>query len=444
MAMTEPGHDLHRTTKALVDAGIADSFAAAERSRHRHIRVELGEDPTHAEEAAALTAIACASRVFGPTVSFSGPAAPAQSAAYAGSPIAAAARHLGAQPTDHEPDLIIAIASEPETRQGVVAVSIEGWDYSITAEPTPSGKRPSPWFVGIAAGAHAVSEAALHLLFRHPTAALRRLDRNLWRPDLPRTVDEAPTDVVLPADLWLIGLGHLGQGTAWALTLAPTHTAPHLHVTVQDIDQATTANISTGLLTTTQDVGAPKTRVVSTALERAGARTAIVERRLDAATQHQPDDPAVAIMGVDNTSTRRLISDLDAPLTLDVAIGAHAHNLSSIVMRAFPDLGNSRAVSAWSATSSPQALSPSPAYAALAEDTCGQILIAGRAAGAAFVGAYAGAVVAAELARRAVNAPSYPRIDIDLRSSDPWSDPPRESEPILRTRTTPADVERPN
>ena len=78
--------------------------------------------------------------------------------------------------------------------------------------------------------------------------------------------------------VWLVGLGHLGQGYAWGLGFIESGDAP---LFLQDVDLVTESTVSTSMLSKRQDIGVRKTRVVSAWLESRDYKTALVERRFD-------------------------------------------------------------------------------------------------------------------------------------------------------------------
>jgi hypothetical protein len=78
----------------------------------------------------------------------------------------------------------------------------------------------------------------------------------LWRPDLDWRDPEAagPALQYLPAGLWLLGLGHLGQAYAWTLGMLP-YTAPgEAQFCLLDFDAVVEGNTATQLLVRSGDL----------------------------------------------------------------------------------------------------------------------------------------------------------------------------------------------
>jgi ThiF family len=431
--MTTFAETLDRTQKLLVDAGVAKSFDEAQSRRQLDVLVVAGVAHRCSTQAAILTCVATARRAFNGRVSvlLADPKSPAVGSGFQGKTLGDAAAQLGAdtQPTD--PNVVISVdgAEIPIVFQTVgtqLWITSDGWIAKVDSRPLPTTEyRSSNPLVGIVAGSTAISEAFQKLLLGHPVAGNRAVERTLWRPDVACSNPEAqgPQEFCLPNSAWLIGLGHLGQGYLWALALSPVGT---LEVAVQDTDRVVAANISTGLLVGEADVDARKTRVVDRYLESMGANCSIIERRLSAADQWTTTDPSVVLFGVDSFDARRAISGLKAPLAIDAALGSRPHNFDAITIRVFPDIGPSHEVAEWNQPSTSE-LTIQSAYHDIGLDPCGIVTVAGKAAGASFVGAFAGAMVWAELARRSMGGPTYSRLDFQLRTGELVESSPQSS-----------------
>jgi hypothetical protein len=196
-----------------------------------------------------------------------------------------------------------------------------------------------------------------------------------------------------------IGLGHLGQASAWVISWIPYTDPSGIEAVLQDTDDTTPANYSTGVLTPEGSNGVPKTRLTAAALENAGLtppdhRTAPRKRlpgeRHVALPAWQPREPhAVTI-----------------PLTAAVADLQEHH------------------------------------------DPCGVTELAGKAVGAAFVGVTAGCLAIAEALRELhggtghntllLSNTSRARRALDLRA--PADDPDVIPFPAHRIRRPPCSV----
>jgi hypothetical protein len=264
---------------------------------------------------------------------------------------------------------------------------------------------------GVAAGGIAVAEAFEWRRGSNLRAGRRSQGISLWRPDIPWYADAAsgPSDVTYaPNAWWLVGLGHLGQGYLWSIGMLPYADRAAVHLLLQDDDFITVANESTGLLLRPDSAAAltrtRKTRHLAAQLDEQGFRTTITERRLAAGDGPRGNEPALALIGVDNPDTRRALSNTKGfDLIIDAGLGGGADEYLDISLHSFPASRESAEIPAWreAVKTHPEAVEQ-PAYAdrsARTGEECGAVEIAGRAVAAAFVGATAGALVVAEAVR---------------------------------------------
>ena len=96
----------------------------------------------------------------------------------------------------------------------------------------------------------------------------RPVGLSLWNPsskaDWSTAADGEPELRYLPARLWLIGLGHLGQAYLWGLGLLRYPRPTGLSLVLQDVDIITPSTESTSILTDAALVGQKKTRATAT------------------------------------------------------------------------------------------------------------------------------------------------------------------------------------
>jgi hypothetical protein len=253
---------------------------------------------------------------------------------------------------------------------------------------------------------------------------------SLWRPDLPWYCDEAkgPSDVTYaPNAWWLVGLGHLGQGYLWSIGMLPYAQPGAVNLLLQDDDHITVANESTGLLLMSGSAAAlkrtRKTRHLAAVLEERGLGTAITERRLEPGDGPHGKEPALALIGVDNPHTRRALSSTKGfALIVDAGLGGGAAEYLDMSIHTFPGSRLSTEIPGWQAAgpTKPEAVAQ-PAYTdrtARTGDECGTVEIAGRAVGASFVGATAGALVVAEAVRAVRGEHGHEVVTASLRDLD--------------------------
>jgi hypothetical protein len=277
---------------------------------------------------------------------------------------------------------------------------------------------------GVLAGALGVCEAFQFVRGAHAAAGRREVGLSLWRPE-PRVSwladgERGPALERLPSKLWLVGLGHLGQAYLWTLGLLPYAEPGAVDLVLQDYDRLAAANESTSLLTRASLVGQKKTRAMARWCEARGFRTSLQERRFADNFRVAPDEPSVALCGVDNALARAALEDVGFARIVEAGLGAGPQEYLAFQVHTFPAARAARA--RWGGgVGAPvaDAVLDQPAYRALARagvDTCGLITLAGRTVGAPFVGAATAAVVVAEVLRMALGEHRYEIVDGSLRS----------------------------
>jgi hypothetical protein len=427
----EPSEVLHRVVKQAIDSGAASNIAAAEAIFHGYkLSVTIGEgessDPNN--QAALLTTVALARRVFlggvfvggALNVEHSTPLPLAGTLADAVVALGGIVGSAGATPA-------ITIGGGVQVRANTfhVRTAYAGWRGGIVpayAEVSPAGSSPIPLATSLAA-ALAVNEAFLHVSGKTPAAGRRSIGMSLWRPE--REIDwlvpqeDEPELQYLPARLWLIGLGHLGQSFLWALGLLRYPTPTGLHLVLQDVDVITPATESTSILSDQSLVGRKKTRAMAEWAERRGFTTAIHERLFDSSYRRQATEPAVALCGLDNALGRQALDHAGFDFVVEAGLGRGHRNFRTIRLHSLP--GTKPANELWKASdASGEHVHETAAYQKLIHDgvldQCGVTLLAGKAVGAPFVGAVAASLAIAEVLRLLQDGPVYQVIDLDLQS----------------------------
>ena len=277
---------------------------------------------------------------------------------------------------------------------------------------------------GVLAGALGVSEAFQFVRGDNAVAGRRDVGLSLWQPDKETNwlaASEAGPELErLPANAWLIGLGHLGQAFLWTLGLLPYGSPGEVSLVLQDFDELVEANDSTSLLTTHAKLGVKKTRAMALWCETRGFRTSIVERRFAADFLVAGDEPRVALCGVDNALARAELEDAGFGRVIEAGLGAGTQEYLAFQVHTFP--ARRTAKQRWGTEanqSSLDAVAGNPAYRALSQaglDDCGITTLAGRTVGASFVGAATAAIVVAELIRGGLGGHRYEVVDGSLRS----------------------------
>lgn len=390
-------------------------------------------------QAALLTAVATASRAFGQVaVCPESPHAVIHAGINRGSTLADVITRDGAtlisvgdlaKPGWEWPTLLIGATTQtPPGFSASAPVLRSVWD-GWTATATPAAGQISPAalrqdlcvLAAIAAAALGVSEVFSFINARPGSdAGYRTIALNLWNP--ADTTDKGPRLAYAPAAWWLVGLGHLGQAYSWVLSLLNYEDPSQVQVVLQDTDKTTPANHSTGLLTPAGSNGLLKTRLVAAALDIVGFDTRIIERRLFEGSTIEETDVQVALLGVDNLPTRKLISGVGWQLAVDAGLGSGSSDFSAILVRRFPGAQPSHDVPGWSDPATPQVTVPSSAaFEELSRrgDACGLVELAGKAVGAAFVGAVAACLVVAEAVRELHGGKGLDVVAYSLDIADP-------------------------
>jgi hypothetical protein len=283
----------------------------------------------------------------------------------------------------------------------------QGWRGGVV--PRHDARRLSddaanPLAAAMAAAASAAELFAWHAK-DHTMAGRRTAGISLWNPgaDWLAPDESEPPLSYLPASLWLIGLGSLGQAFAWLLACLPYADRRRVELTLQDYDRIADSNDSTSLLSSLPLVGAKKTRVLASWLEAAGFNTALEERRFGPWTLRGPHDPAVAFCGVDNAPARADLGGAKFELVVEAGLGAGPGGFRNFSLHTFP--ASRRPDQIWRREEAGSAfdVSSMPAYSALRDsglDTCGLAQLASRTVGVPFVGLVAAALAVSEPLRR--------------------------------------------
>ncbi|MET3304414.1 ubiquitin-activating E1 family protein [Bradyrhizobium diazoefficiens] len=283
----------------------------------------------------------------------------------------------------------------------------QGWRGGVVPRHDPrrlSDDTANPLAAAMAAAAAAAELFAWHAK-DHAMAGRRAAGISLWNPGADWLAPDLsePALSYLPASLWLIGLGNLGQAFAWLLACLPYADRSKVGLTLQDYDRIADSNDSTSLLSSVPLVGVKKTRAAARWLEAAGFNTSLEERRFGPWTLRGPHDPAVAFCGVDNAPTRADLGSAKFELVVEAGLGAGPGGFRNFSLHTFPS--SRRPDQIWRREEVGHALDVSsmPAYGALRDsglDTCGLAQLASRTVGVPFVGLIAAALAVSEPLRR--------------------------------------------
>lgn len=431
MSAYDPADSLHRLVKQALDSGAATSLEEAETIfRGYRVGLLIGENEAaeRHHQAALLTAVALARRVFLGGVSVAGPLdVPLRCPFPGGSNLADAVVALGGtctSPSKGTP--LISVGGEPTAKgEGFhVRMVFAGWKGGIVpghSPLTPQGSNTMHLAPMLAAGL-AVNEAFSYVSNGSNVAGRRPIGFSLWNPassqDWLSTDDVAPDLTILPSNLWLIGLGHLGQAYLWALGLLPYSDPSEVGLVLQDVDVITASTESTSVLSDANMLGQKKTRAMATWAETRGFSTRIVERLFDDTFARQEDDPAIALCGLDNAAGRRALDSAGFKFVVEAGLGRGFRDFQTIRLHTLP--ATRSAVDIWRPHASNELTNDQPAYQKLLSDgrldQCGITLLAGKAVGAPFVGCVAACLAISEVLRLLHGGLIHELIDLDLKA----------------------------
>jgi hypothetical protein len=435
IAMTAftPADKLHRLVKQALDSGAAASIAEAE-AMFAGYRVALRIDNADARDlhrqAALLTAVALARRVFLGGVSVSMPPdTPLLAPLPFGRTLADAVRALGGgvgAPAGGVPLIDIGRAPCARCAPFHIRAQFAGWRGGIAPAHAEVSPDPAPVMplAPMLAAALAVNEAFLFVSGHTGFAGRRSVGVSLWNPapraDWLAAPGDEPELHLLPSRLWLIGLGHLGQAYLWALGLLPYARPADLGLVLQDVDIITPSTESTSVLSDAALIGQKKTRAMAAWAERRGFATAIHERLFDASFTRQPDEPAVALCGLDNGLGRQALDQVGFDFVVEAGLGRGHRDFRAIRLHTLP--ASRSAAQIWRTDGEGEQVEDRPAYTRMLDrgelDRCGVTLLAGKAVGAPFVGAVAATLAISEVLRLLQGGPVHELIDLDLKSPE--------------------------
>ena len=421
---------LNRLVKLAMDTGEVESMEDAEHLfRGYRLAVSVGDDVGHSRthQAALLTIVNSGRRSLLGGIEVEGitdmelrvPLPPYQSLEDA---VTGLGGHVVQSVCPEVPLVVVGNAPEKNRRPFAIRATFDGWAAGIlplTRDTMRLRERQEFTPAGVLAGALAVTEAFQFLRKSQPAAGHRTVGLSLWRPEQQwwNSAASGPEIERLPAALWLIGLGNLGQAFLWTLSMLPYASPSDVQLVLQDCDTLALSNDSTSLLTNPNLTGIRKARAMADWAEQRGFKTTIVERQFNSNFQVNNDEPRFALCGVDNELARSSLEDVGFVKVIEAGLGGGTSDFLGFRTHVFPGARKARDV--WNqATTNSEIRTDLPAYEKLAASGlthCGLTQLAGRTVGAPFVGATAAAIVIGEALRTINGAHSYDLIDGHLR-----------------------------
>jgi hypothetical protein len=283
-----------------------------------------------------------------------------------------------------------------------------GWVAGVAPGKTPVAiGRNDCVLAGVAAGALAVGQAFLRE--QGDLRAGRDVQGiSLWAPDAGETGSMHPGPCIfsLPTDLWLVGLGNLGQAYLWSLMLLPYPKPEDVTLLFQDDQRIEKENWGTSILVKRGNYGILKTRAAEDWALARGFRARRIDRRLDNRLYRTHQEPGIALAGLDSMEARRLLSNRGFDYVIDGGIGAKFSEYRKFRINVFDSASNPaehfKGVDDQTTLIS-QELLKLPAYQNLAlsrgDGGCGAAMLAERSVAVPFVSAFVGGLAITQAIR---------------------------------------------
>jgi hypothetical protein len=314
----------------------------------------------------------------------------------------------------------------PATK-GALRVTFDGWialvGPAVTVDRLPEREYFSA--VGILAASLAVSELFLSFADINLEATRRPVGLSLWRPDLDVRDPEALGIPVqyLPRELWVLGLGHLGNAYLWTLATLPFPEPKQVEFALFDFDRVVKDNVETGVLFAERFISRFKAHACDCWLKQRGfEQSRLVERRFDATFRLQDGEPKLALCGFDTNEARRDMRDAGFLRVVESGLGGTINNFDTISFHTMP---NPRPLEElWPDLSKEEqqkieaeqerVADHNQGYQKLAGDTCGRRDLAGKSVAVPFVGTTSASLVIAEAVKLFHDGPAYHEMRISL------------------------------
>ena len=420
-----------RIRAALVNSGHYSFPEAEEKILHSRLHLDIGADAaqTPSGQSAFLTAVLTGARCFG-EVTFKGDVEPSllRPLPIPATTLAEAAIFLGARFAEEPPrsrTVLIGTGLKSADERSVQA----SWD-NWTAIVAPSSHQIQVGhsdcaLAGVAAGALAVGQAFLAEQGDR-FAGKRRQALSLWSPgqshSSTREVDPLFGKAYLPTQLWLVGLGNLGQSYLWSLSQLPYRLCDEVLLFLQDDQKIGRENWGTSVLVERGRYNVLKTRVCEEWATGLGFEVRRIDRRMDENLLRFDREPGIALAGLDKMAARRTLGARGFEYIVDAGLGATVDDYCKVRVNVF-DSSTSPATHFRDVedqtTQIAERLKRLPAYRELAREHgdggCGSAMLAETSVAAPFVSAVAGALVIAQTIRIASGQAHLATVTADLR-----------------------------
>lgn len=384
---------LNRTMKLAMDEGRVQSYKeAVELFRSFRVRLVIapGFSSTPGVEAAVLTLLRAGPKTFLGGVELIGPLNERCTLAwFAGKSLGEVATECGVRDgVDASVNLpTLCVGPGAATTDGFwLGLMVEADGFVLMPDESKLSSTDASVEAGVAGAGAALNQAFQHIYRKAPQAGQREVTFRF-----PASSRQAPA-----RDLWLVGLGHLGQAYLWT-TMLRGEARPAL-VRLTDDDKVSTSSLSTCLLVDAADVGRKKVNAIARHIERLGVKVRRDPIRVDLDSGSVTSAQPLCVVAVDNLALRKSLDRVHSAVVLEAGIGDGVDGFTRVQAHAFPGPRLARDIWAGEDPKASRAVDVSkPAYRSLLEesgDECGTTLVAGRSIATPFVGAFAGALLA--------------------------------------------------
>lgn len=420
-----------RIRAALVNSGQYSFREAEEKILRSRLHIEVGADAarTPAGQSAFLTAVLTGARCFGEVTFEVGiDTSLLRPLPIPARTLAEAALFFGGRCAKERPHFrTVLIGAGPKSvDEWSVRASWDGWIASVS----PSGHqvqmgRSDCALAGVAAGALGVGQAFLAEQGDR-IAGKRTQILPLWSPIGQPSFHEAGpplAQLYLPTQLWLIGLGNLGQAYLWSLSQLSYPAYDEVLLFLQDDQKIGRENWGTSVLVERGRYNILKTKVGEEWATGCGFEVRRIDRRMDGNLLRYDREPGIALAGLDRMPARRMLACRGFEYIVDAGLGAAVDDYCKIRVNVF-DSTRSPAIHFHGVEDRTpeiaERLRQLPAYRELARERedggCGTAMLVETGVAVPFVSAVAGALVVTQAIRIASGQEHHATIAADLRN----------------------------
>ncbi|HKJ33720.1 MAG TPA: hypothetical protein VKA34_17950 [Balneolales bacterium] len=316
-------------------------------------------------------------------------------------------------------DYVLSFGIKPYNDNSLQVIS-SGWRSGVISlnDPVAIDKNFDFELAGIAGASLGVAKLFLKISGIDITALDKSNGISLWRTnkDWRKSKYDGPRVNYLPKNIWILGLGHLGQAYIWSLSFLYRESKPS--ILLQDYDTIEEANYGAGLLLDNDDEGSRKTRKTAEWLEKRQFPVTITERKFDENTKRTLEEPYIALCGFDSASSRKYLENAGFDLVVEAGLGGELSDFDNIHIHTFPST-NYKASNIWSNIDEQSSIHHEVVEKEFVNDNVCGILgqtLSNKAISTSFIGAFTSSLVLAELVKSLNDGIKSDFIGLKIRS----------------------------